>query len=119
MHKALFASALLAMLAGAVHADDLGRKTFELCVACHSLKAGENGTGPTLNNLIGRKAGIEEGFRFSGPLKRSGIVWDKASLASFLRNPQEAVPGTRMPFSGMTDEAALKALVSYLESASK
>lgn len=106
-------------VAGHVFAEDLGRKSYELCVACHSVKAGENGSGPTLNGLMGKKAGSEAGFRYSGPLKRSGIVWDRDNLAAFLRNPQELVPGTRMPFSGMTDEVALKALVGYLESATK
>lgn len=100
-------------------AEDLGKKTYENCVACHSLKPGENGAGPSLHNVIGRTAGTAEGFRFSGPMKRSGIVWDEKTLTAFLRNPQEVVPATRMPFSGMTDEAALKALVKYLEAATK
>jgi cytochrome c len=113
------ATAFAATVAAGAQAQDLGKKSFETCAACHSLKAGENGVGPSLHNLVGRKAGTAEGFRYSGPLKRSGIVWDEASLAKFLRNPQEAVPGNRMPFSGMTDEAALKALVQYLASATK
>jgi cytochrome c len=98
---------------------EAGKKSFEACIACHSLKPGEDGAGPSLHKLIGRSAGSAEGFRFSGPMKRSGVVWDQASLTEFLRNPQEKVPGNRMPFSGMTDEAELKALVGYLESAAK
>jgi cytochrome c len=113
------AAAAAVFAAAGAHADDLGKKSFESCAACHSLKDGENGVGPSLHNIIGRKAGTAEGYRYSGPLKRSGITWDEASLTKFLRNPQEAVPGNRMPFSGMTDEAALKALVQYLQSASK
>jgi cytochrome c len=120
MRKFAFSLAVAAAFAAAgAQAQDLGKKSFETCAACHSLKAGENGVGPSLHNLVGRKAGTAEGFRYSGPLKRSGIVWDEAALAKFLRNPQEAVPGNRMPFSGMTDEAALKALVQYLASATK
>jgi cytochrome c len=120
MRKFAFSlAAAAALLATGAHADDLGKKTFETCAACHSLKEGDNGTGPSLHNLIGRKAGTFEGFRYSGPMKRSGIVWDEATLAKFLRNPQEAVPGNRMPFSGVTDEAALKALVQYLQSATQ
>ena len=100
-------------------ADDLGKKSFELCVACHSLQAGENGLGPSLHAVFGRTAGTLDGFRFSGPMKRSGIVWDRSTLTAYLRNPQETVAGTRMPFSGMSDEVALKALVVYLEQATK
>ena len=123
MHKS-YKSSLFALLAAAAfatgaHADDLGKKTFETCVACHSMKAGENGTGPALHKLIGRQAGSVEGFRFSGPMKRSGIVWNAETLSAFLRAPQESVPGNRMPYSGTTDEAALKALVAYLEAESR
>jgi cytochrome c len=111
---------IAAALAGTnVQAEDLGKKTFETCVACHSVKAGENGVGPGLNKLIGRTAGTSDGFRYSGPMKRIGIVWDEKNLTAFLRNPQEVVPGNRMPFSGVPDEAALKALVQYLGTATK
>lgn len=117
----VFRTALLAAVipAGLVQADDLGQKSFELCIACHSLKAGEQGVGPSLYQVMGRTAGSAEGFRFSGPMKRSGIVWDRVTLGTFLRNPQEAVPGTRMPFSGMADEASIQALVDYLEKVTK
>lgn len=121
--KAVWAAAVSGVAAAALslaaHADDLGKKSFELCVACHSVQAGENGLGPSLHGVIGRTAGTLEGFRFSGPMKRSAIVWDRNTLTAYLRNPQESVPGTRMPFSGMTDEKALEALVHYLEQASK
>lgn len=105
--------------ASVVAADEAGQKAYEACIACHSLKAGENGVGPSLHAILGSTAGNVEGFRFSGPMKRSGIVWDKQHLTDFLRNPQAVVPNTRMPFSGMTDEAALKALVDYIEKESK
>jgi cytochrome c len=121
MHKFVISLAALAALAlNTAHAaDDLGKKTFESCAACHSLKAGENGLGPSLHAVIGRSAGAEPGFRYSGPMKRSGITWDEKSLTDFLRAPQEKVPGNRMPFSGLPDEAALKAVVQYIQTASK
>ncbi len=119
MHKLLTSGLLCLVAVGSVHAEDLGKKAFEQCIACHSLKASENGVGPTLHGLLGSTAGTVEGFRFSGPMKRSGIVWDEKNLAEFLRNPQAVVPNTRMPFSGMSDEPALKALVGYLSAATK
>jgi len=120
-HKLTLSLAAVAALSfGSAHAaDDLGKKTFETCAACHSFKAGENGAGPSLHNVVGRTAGTEAGFRYSGPLKRSGITWDEKNLTEFLRAPQEKVPGNRMPFSGVPDEAALKAVVKYIETASK
>jgi cytochrome c len=112
-------AAFAALCAAGAHAEDLGKKTFETCAACHSLAEGVNGTGPSLHNLIGRKAGTAEGFRYSGPMKRSGITWDEATLSKFLADPQATVPGNRMPFSGVTDPAALKAVVQYLQTATK
>lgn len=119
--RAIGAFVLAATLAGAGHAgaQDLGKKTFEQCIACHSLKAGENGTGPTLHGIFGSTAGTVEGFRFSGPMKRSGVVWNDATLAGFIRNPQEVVPNTRMPYSGLGDEAAIAALIAYLKTSTR
>ena len=54
------------------------------------------------------------GFRYSGPLARSGLVWTAATLAAFLRDPQATVPGNRMAFSGLDDEAELQALLAFL-----
>jgi cytochrome c len=121
MRKLVFSAALLAALCAgtAQAADELGKKTFESCAACHSLAADENGVGPSLHGVIGRTAGTAAGFRYSGPMKRSSITWDEKNLTEFLRAPQEKVPGNRMPFSGIPDEAALKAVVKYLEAASK
>jgi cytochrome c len=113
------ATVAAALIGTNVHAEDIGKKSFEVCAACHAVTAGENGTGPSLHNLLGRTAGTAEGFRYSGPMKRSGIVWDEKNLSAFLRNPQEVVPGNRMPFSGVPDESVLKALVRYLATATK
>ena len=72
-----------------------------------------------MHGLLGSTAGTVEGFRFSGPMKRSGIVWNEKNLAAFLRDPQAVVPNTRMPFSGISDEAALAALLRYLATATR
>jgi cytochrome c len=92
-----------------------GSVAFETCASCHSLKPGENGTGPSLHALWGRKAGSLEGFRFSGPLRRSQWSWDDDQLFDFLMDPQKKVPGNRMPFSGMSDEKLLKELIQFLK----
>ena len=34
-----------------------GKKVFKKCVACHSLQEGKNKIGPSLYNLLDRKAG--------------------------------------------------------------
>ena len=119
MRKLFNAGLLCLAVAGAARADDLGKKAFEQCAACHSLKAGENGVGPSLHALLGSTAGTLPGFRFSGPMKRSGVVWDEDKLAAFLHDPQAVVPNTRMPFSGIADPAEVRALVAYLAAATR
>jgi cytochrome c len=114
MHKKIIAALLALLLAKAGLAEELGAKAFERCAACHALSPGGEGTGPNLHGLFGRHAGSVDGFRYSGPMKRSAIVWDQASLSNFLRDPQSAIPGNRMPFSGVSDEGELSALVAYL-----
>ncbi len=95
-------------------ADDRGSRLFSRCAVCHSLKPAENGVGPSLANLRGRKAGTLPGFAFSAALTQSGWVWDEATLDRFLREPQAALPGTVMPFGGLRNEAERAALVCFL-----
>ena len=106
---------LLSTTAGA-QSLELGRKAFQECIACHSAEKGVNGVGPSLAGIVGTKAGDVEGFRFSGPMKRSGIVWTPETLGKFIADPQAVIPGTRMPYSGMADAAEREALVNYLGS---
>jgi len=94
---------------------DTGRKAFNECAACHATARGVNGVGPSLAGIVGSRAGEVEGFRFSGPMKRSGIVWTAETLDKYIADPQAVVPGTRMPYAGMQDADMRAALVKYLE----
>lgn len=85
------------------------------CRTCHTVKEGDNRLGPNLHNIIGRKAGTAEGFGYSSSLKDAGFVWDEANLDAFIANPEAVVPGNNMkPYSGMTDAAERKKIVTYL-----
>jgi len=109
--------ALLPWLAAPQEADsERGRVVWEQCVACHALDEGESGDlGPSLAGVFGREAGTREDFRYSGPMRRSGITWDAATLDAFLAAPQEVVPNNRMPFEGIVDAQARRDLVAFLE----
>lgn len=89
-------------------------KAYEACAACHSFKPGEHLNGPSLYQLMQRPAGSVEGYRYSGPLKRSGLVWDAKNLRAFLKDPQALVPGNRMPFSGTSSSSEIDELVTFL-----
>jgi cytochrome c2 len=56
--------------------------------------------GPSLGGIIGRKAGTEPGFTYSSAMKQANITWTPQTLATYLVDPQKALPGNRMPFPG-------------------
>jgi cytochrome c len=121
---AVAASALSLLLAatGVARADGdaaRGEKRFDECATCHSLKEGVNGVGPSLHAVFGRKAGSLDDFRYSPAMKRSGLTWTPQALATFVADPQKAVPNNRMPFAGMPEAADRDDLIAYLEKAAK
>jgi cytochrome c len=121
--SAIAASTLVLLAAtGAARADGdaaRGEKRFDECVTCHSLKEGVNGVGPSLHAVFGRKAGSLDDFRYSPAMKRSGLTWTPQALATFIADPQKAVPNNRMPFAGMPEAADRDDLIAYLEKAAK
>jgi cytochrome c len=90
-------------------------KSFEACAACHSFTPGEHLSGPSLNKLMGQRAGTKEGFRYSQAMKKSGIIWNTENLRQYIADPQGKIPGNRMPYSGLEDKEELNQLISYLE----
>jgi cytochrome c len=92
-----------------------GARAFKQCASCHQVGANaHSGFGPQLNGLFGRRAGATPDYAYSDAMKHSGIVWDERSLAAFLRDPAERVPGTRMRFWGISDANEIAALQAYL-----
>lgn len=74
-----------------------GRDLYESrCFACHSLDA--NRIGPMHRGVFGRKAGSAANFNYSNALKSSRVVWNDDTLARWLANPQDVIPGQRMNF---------------------
>jgi cytochrome c2 len=114
----------LALVAGAgaarAEADAArGEKKFEECASCHSTAQGQTGVGPSLHSIIGRKAGEVADFRYSAPMKRSGITWSAKTLDDFIADPQKVVAGNRMPYAGLPDASDRADLIAYLEKATK
>jgi cytochrome c len=114
--------AALAIAPAAARAGDkadpaAGAKTFAACSICHRVGEGaENVVGPELNGIVGRKAGSVPSFAYSEAMKASGITWTEDLLLTFIAAPRKTVPGTRMTYAGMQDEAAARNLVAYLAS---
>jgi len=98
-----------------------GQRVFNTqCRACHTLeKDGASAAGPNLHGVFGRKAGTGGGYESSDAMKKSGIVWDEATLAEYNRDPKGKVPGTKMLFNGVKNAGQLADLVAYLKDATK
>ncbi len=92
-----------------------GETTFKQCMACHSIKEGENRVGPSLHGIIGRTAGQVAGFSYSTANKTSGIVWSKEKLFEYLEAPQKVVVGTKMSFAGLKQAQDRADVIAYLD----
>ena len=122
--KIIAAALSVAMLAGAgaAHAAgdaDKGKKVFRKCMACHSLKEGENKVGPSLHGVFGRHAGAVEGFKYSDALKSSDVVWDEESIAHWVEAPKDFIPKNKMAFAGVRKEDERADLIAYLKEATQ
>lgn len=92
-----------------------GANVFKKCKACHDAAAdGKNKVGPNLFGVVGRPAGKVEGFNYSDAMKNSGKTWDAATLDSYLADPKGFIPGNKMVFVGVKDDAERKDLIAYL-----
>lgn len=94
-----------------------GRRMFLQCQSCHSLAAGDNRSGPSLNGIVGRPAGSVEGFQYTEANRNSGITWTEQELWAYLENPRGKIPGTNMVFAGIRDGQQRADLIAHLKTA--
>lgn len=101
---------------GSAQAQDAvaGKTVFAQCSACHAIDD-KNGAGPSLKGIVGRASGSVAGFHYSRALKSIGYEWDVHSLDAFIADPQKAIPGNAMPFSGLPDASQRANLIAYLQ----
>ena len=92
-----------------------GEKVFKRCKACHYADKEKNKTGPYLVDVIGRKAGSIDGYKYSKAMRESQLVWDEATLTAYLKAPKKFLKGTKMAFAGLKKEADIKNVIAYLK----
>ena len=93
-----------------------GEKTFGLCRACHQVgPTAKNFIGPSLNGILGRKAGTYPDYNYSEANKESNLTWDEATLREYLKNPKAKVPGTKMTFPGLNKDRDIDNVIAYLK----
>jgi cytochrome c len=65
--------------------------------------------------LFGRSAGAVEGFRYSEASKNSGVRWDEAFFATYMKDPKAAIPGNKMAFAGTKSDQDISDLIAFLK----
>lgn len=111
------------MMAAPGYGQDIaaGQRVFNQCRACHTVdQGGRNGVGPNLHGMFGRRAASVDGFRYSAPMRQraeDGLVWTPETLAPYLRNPREAIPGGSMAFAGIRNDQQMTDLIAWLQQA--
>ena len=107
---------ILALASPPQTTPDAGARAFQRCAACHSVREDARSPAPSLRSVVGRRAGAVDGFAYSDAMRaagRRGLVWDEATLALFLADPEAVVPGTDMPYQG-GNAAERAAVVEWL-----
>ena len=94
-----------------------GEKVFRKCQACHVVDSDQKKVGPSLQNLIGRKPGTVEDFKYSKGMVEYGEdkVWNEETLTIYLADPRGEVKGTRMAFAGLKKEEEIADVIAYIK----
>lgn len=118
---AVFSTALLSLAPAHADGDPVaGKKVFNKCMACHDATTEKDKIGPHLLGVVGRTAGSAESFqsKYSDAMKKAGaagLVWNEANLAEYLKDPKTKVPGNKMAFPGLKDDAEIANVIAYLK----
>ena len=92
-----------------------GEKLFKRCSACHSIvKGGKNNIGPALYNVVGRKVGVVEDYKYSKALASYDKEWNFEELNGYLIKPAKWIKGTKMAFAGLRKEKDRASVIKYL-----
>ena len=93
----------------------VGEKVFKKCAACHSIaKGGKNNIGPALYNVVGRKIGVINDYKYSKALSSYGKEWTFEELNGYLIKPAKWIKGTKMAFAGLRKEKDRASVILYL-----
>ena len=92
-----------------------GEKIFKKCAACHSInKGGKHKIGPALYNVVGRKVGGVENYKYSKALIAYEKEWTFEELNGFLIKPAKHIKGTKMAYAGLRKETDRASVIKYL-----
>ena len=84
------------------------------CRATRRRKGGPNGQGPIFGASLDASRAARAGFPYSEAMKSKGGEWTWDALATYLHDPKTALPGNKMAFPGIRDDAELADVLAYL-----
>ncbi|KMT64486.1 hypothetical protein XM47_14085 [Catenovulum maritimum] len=89
-----------------------GQQLFKLCSGCHQIN---NQTAPNLQGVVNRAIATEQ-FDYSKAMQAQQTgVWTVEKLDEFLTSPNKSIPGNKMGFTGIINQADRQALIEYLQ----
>lgn len=114
---ALFAA--MAVAPNAAMAAD-GKKVFNKCKACHTVKeGGKNRVGPALFGIVGRKSASVAGYKYSKAMQGWGGTWTEDNLKTYLENPRKFIKGNKMAFPGLKKPEQIDAVIAFIKAGGK
>jgi cytochrome c len=115
----IFCGIVVFTWAGLAHAAGdaaAGEAVFKkTCAVCHTTDEGKNKIGPSLHGVVGRHSASLSDYTYSDAMKKADKTWNDETLNTYLSNPRELVPGTKMIFTGLKSEEDRKNVITFLE----
>jgi cytochrome c len=112
--------ALVATLPAPYNTGDVehGKIVFARCQVCHTVTKGDpDMIGPNLSGIFGRKVASKPGYTYSDALKSKAWTWDAQHIDTWITDPRQVAPGTKMSFIGLADPKDRIDLIAYLKTA--
>jgi cytochrome c len=94
---------------------EAGKVVFKRCSVCHAAEAGKNKVGPSLFGVVGRASATAPDFNYSEAMKGFNRTWTPEQLDTYLSDPRQVVPGTKMIFLGLKEEKDRQDVITYLQ----
>jgi cytochrome c len=82
-----------------------------------SPRAARTRPAPACGIVVERKIASHEGYAYSeGATAKAAEAWTYDNLNAFISNPKGFLPGTKMAFGGIKNDAKRANLIAYLAS---